>query len=275
MRQKRYSDNTIETYLDALKTFFRFFPARPVHKISNSDVIRFNNEYILANNYSVAYQSQCINAVKLFYSTIQDKELAVQEIARPGKPRKLPEVLSREEVKAILSKTHNKKHKAILGLIYGCGLRISECIAVRIEDIDSKRNMLHIRNAKGAKDRMVTLSPRLLELLREYYREARPKTYLFEGQSKAQYSTRSIGKLFNLAKHKLFNLAKQKAGIRKAATVHTLRHSYATHLLELGTDLRYIQSLLGHKSSRTTEIYTHVSKKALGQITSPFEHLDL
>lgn len=128
-------------------------------------------------------------------------------------------------------------------------------------------DMLHISNAKGAKDRMAALSPKLLELLREYYKEARHKTYLFEGQFKEQYSTGSIGKIFNIAKN--------KAGIKKPATVHTLRHSYATHLLEAGTDLRYIQSLLGHKSSRTTEIYTHVSNKALGQITSPFENLDL
>lgn len=267
MRQKRYSDNTIETYLEGLKIFFRFHFQKPIHKINNDDIIRFNNEYIIKNNYSVSFQSQCINAIKLFYSTIQEKNLVIKDIVRPRKQYKLPNILSVGEVNAIINALKNIKHRCMIGLIYSAGLRRSELLNMEISDIDSKRMLIKIRAAKGAKDRYVPLSEKILGMLREYYKEYKPKIFLFEGQDGDEYSDRSLG----LVLKKGLSLA----AIKKEATLHTLRHSYATHLLEAGTDLRYIQELLGHKSSKTTEIYTHVSTKSIQNIKSPFDALKI
>jgi integrase/recombinase XerD len=178
----------------------------------------------------------------------------------------LPNVLSKEEVKAILESTKNIKHRAMLSLIYSCGLRCGELIHLKPTDIDSKRNLVIIRNGKGRKDRIVPLSPKILDLLREYYKSNKPKIYLFEGQFEGiMYSDRSL--------QLVLKQSLQTANIKKPVTLHWLRHSYATHLLESGTDLRYIQELLGHNSSKTTEIYTHVSTKSLQQIKSPFDDL--
>jgi len=181
----------------------------------------------------------------------------------------LPTVLSQQEIIQILKSVRNIKHKAILSSIYGCGLRISECINLKIEDIDSENNRIWIRNSKGRKDRLTLLPESLLILLRNYFIEYKPTLWLFEGPQEKQYSVSSI--------RNIFRRAKAKAGIRKPATVHTLRHSFATHLLENGTNLRYIQELLGHSSSKTTEIYTHVARSDLTSIISPLDsiHNDL
>jgi integrase/recombinase XerD len=178
----------------------------------------------------------------------------------------LPNVLSKEEIKAILEAPKNLKHKAMLSMIYSCGLRRSELLNLIPNDIDSKRNVVIIRQSKGKKDRITPLSPKILELLRDYYKEYSPKIYLFEGQEKnTQYSARSLEEVLK----KSIKFAK----INKPVTLHWLRHSYATHLLESGADLRFIQELLGHNSSKTTEIYTHVSTKNIQQIKSPFDDL--
>lgn len=265
MKQRRYSDQTIKTYIDALAIFFRFYNQKPLHKITNDDLLMFNNEYILARKYSVSYQGQIINAIKLFYSTMQEKEMNTDKIVRPKKGRKLPNVLSKEEIKNIVYAHGNLKHKAMLSLIYSCGLRRSELLDLQISAIDSKRNLLLIKQAKGKKDRIVPLSTKTIELLREYYAVYRPTHWLFEGQYGERYSEKSL--------ESVLKSAVKKAGIKKAVTLHWLRHSYATHLLEGGTDLRYIQEILGHNSSRTTEIYTHVSTRNLQTIKSPFDDL--
>ena len=175
-------------------------------------------------------------------------------------------MLSKEEVAAILSASPNLKHRTMLSLIYACGLRRSELLALTPSSIDSKRHMLVILNAKGKKDRMVPISDKVIGMLREYYKAYRPKVWLFEGQEPGEpYSETSLQKVLKFS----LNLA----NVNKPATLHWLRHSYATHLLESGTDLRYIQELLGHKSSRTTEIYTHVSEKSLQKVKSPFDDL--
>ena len=169
-------------------------------------------------------------------------------------------------MKAILQAHKNIKHRTMLSLIYACGLRRGELLNLKIGDIDSKRGMLRINQGKGAKDRMVPISPKVVDMLREYYRTEKPKVYLFEGANSGQpYSAKSL--------ENVLNQAVRKSGIHKKPTLHWLRHSYATHLLESGTDLRYIQELLGHKSSKTTEIYTHVSTGNLQQIKSPFDEL--
>ncbi|MFN3918489.1 MAG: tyrosine-type recombinase/integrase [Flavobacteriales bacterium] len=268
LNSRRYSLNTIKTYIEALRTFLKFFHKKPINEISNQDLIRFNNEYILHNGFSISFQNQVVNAIKLFFRKIENTQLEVDLIHRPKREKKLPNVLSKEEVQSILKNTINIKHKAALSLIYSCGLRRSELLNLKINDVDSKRNLLIIRKAKGNKDRIVPLSSKVLELLRKYYKQYKPSIYLFEGQSGAlQYSEQSLRKVL---KNSLV-LSK----INKPVTLHWLRHSYATHLLESGTDLRYIQEILGHNSSKTTEIYTYVSTKNIQQIKSPFDDFEL
>ena len=190
----------------------------------------------------------------------------MEKIHRPKREKKLPNVLSKEEVKAILDAHSNIKHKMMLSMIYSCGLRCGELLALQPVHIDSKRNIVLLKNSKGKKDRIAPLSPKILEMLREYYRLYKPTTYLFEGQTEGTpYSDKSL--------QQVLKQALDKAKITKPVTLHWLRHSYATHLLESGTDLRYIQELLGHNSGKTTEIYTHVSTKSIQQIKSPFDDL--
>ncbi|TRX10559.1 tyrosine-type recombinase/integrase [Flavobacterium gawalongense] len=266
LSSKRYSPSTIKTYSEALKSFLIFYREKQIAEITNEDVVIYNNEYILKNNLSASYQNQIVNALKLFFKTIQDKQIIIGTIHRPKRAKVLPNVLSKEEVKLILNAHSNTKHKMMLSLIYSCGLRCGELLALQPVHIDSKRNIVLLKNSKGKKDRIVPLSSKILEMLRDYYKVYKPKTWLFEGQTIGiQYDARSL--------QLILKQALQKAGITKPATLHWLRHSYATHLLESGTDLRYIQELLGHNSSKTTEIYTHVSTKSIQQIKSPFDDL--
>jgi integrase/recombinase XerD len=266
LRSKRYSENTICTYVDALQTFLRFFADKPLSSITNNDLIVFNNKYILAKKLSASFQNQVVNAVKLFFSTIESKQLNPELIHRPKRAKVLPNVLSKEEVKSLLEALPNLKHRTMLSLIYSCGLRRGELLSLKLTNIDSKRNLLLVKQAKGRKDRVVPLSDKTLDLLRAYFVAYKPKDWLFEGQNKSeQYDERSLASVLKLAL--------ERSKINKPVSLHWLRHSYATHLLENGTDLRYIQEILGHASSRTTEIYTHVSNKSLQKIVSPFDSL--
>lgn len=266
LRSKRYSENTINTYSDALKSFLVFYKEKNVRDITNEDVIIYNNEYILKNNLSSSYQNQIVNAIKLFFSTILNTKIEIDKIHRPKNAKSLPNVLSKEEVKRILESLTNSKHRMMLSLIYSCGLRCGELLALKPNHIDSQRNIVLIKSAKGKKDRIVPLSLKILEMLREYYKSYKPEVFLFEGQIKGKaYDARSL--------QQVLKQAILKAGITKPVTLHWLRHSYATHLLESGTDLRYIQELLGHSSSKTTEIHTHVSTKSIQKIKSPFDDL--
>lgn len=263
---KRYSPSTIKTYSEALKSFLIFYREKPIAEITNEDVIIYNNEYILKNNLSASYQNQIVNSIKLFFQTIRETKMLVDKIHRPKRSKLLPNVLSKEEVKLILNAHGNIKHKTMLSLIYSCGLRRSELLNLKPADIDSKRGIVIIRQSKGKKDRIAPLSPKILDMLRDYYIGFKPKTWLFEGQNEnTKYDERSLS---NVLKQAL-----TKSRINKPVSLHWLRHSYATHLLESGTDLRYIQELLGHSSSKTTEIYTHVSTKSIQQIKSPFDDL--
>ncbi len=266
LRSKRYSENTVKTYVEALRSFFIFCCNKTVAEISNDDVIHYNNEYILKNGLSASFQNQIVNAIKLYFACIRDTKIELDKIHRPKRAKVLPNVLSKQEVKAILNAHNNMKHKIMLSMIYSCGLRCGELLSLQAEHIDSNRGVVIIKNAKGKKDRITPLSSKILSQLREYYKMYKPVTYLFEGQTKgAKYDERSL--------QQVLKQALRKAGISKPATLHWLRHSYATHLLESGTDLRYIQELLGHNSSKTTEIYTHVSIKNIQQIRSPFDDL--
>lgn len=266
LRSKRYSESTVATYSDGLRSFLVFYNTKLIAEITNEDVIVYNNEFILKNGLSASYQNQVTNAIKLYFNLIRETKIDLEKIHRPKRARVLPNVLSKEEVKAILEAHSNVKHKMMLSLIYSCGLRRSEMLNLKPTDIDSKRNIVLLKNAKGKKDRIAPLSGKILMMLREYYSEYKPTVWLFEGQTKGeQYSETSL--------QKILKTAVLKARITKPVTLHWLRHSYATHLLESGTDLRYIQELLGHNSSKTTEIYTHVSTKSIQQIKSPFDDL--
>ena len=266
MHSRRYSENTINTYVNAIKVFLSYHSQKKSEEITNEDLLEFNNCYILANKLSASYQNQVVNAVKLFFRITLLKSINIDLIHRPKNPKLLPNVLSKEEIKAILNAQCNIKHKAMLSLIYSCGLRCGELLRLKLTDVDSKRGILIIRQSKGRKDRITPLSEKIVEMLRSYYIAYKPIIYLFEGQKKEEmYDERSLQ---NVLKQAL-----NKCGINKPVSLHWLRHSYATHLLENGTDLRYIQELLGHSSSRTTEIYTHVSTRELGKIKSPFDLL--
>lgn len=266
MRNKRYSESTIKTYRESVGIFFRHLNNKAPEDINNDDFENFNKDYIIERRYSASFQNQVVNAVKLFFQNRQHRKLDIELIYRPKRAAVLPNVLSKEEVKAILEAHGNIKHRTMLILIYACGLRRSELLSLKVTDVDSKRGILLIKQAKGKKDRITPLSTKLVELLRQYYTAYKPRVWLFEGQSKGQ--PYSAGSLQSVLKQAL-----RKTRIQKPASLHWLRHSYATHLLESGTDLRYIQELLGHNSSRTTEIYTHVSTKSLQKIKSPFDDM--
>lgn len=217
--------------------------------------------------WSATSQNQLISAVKFFYEQLCQQPQMVFELPRAQKPEQLPTVFDESEILAIIKATENLKHKTILCLAYSAGLRVSEIVNLKLNDVDSKRMVMMVRQAKGKKDRMVMLSEIILEMLRRYYLEYKPVYYLFEGQAGYQYSTRSA--------ELIIAQAKKKAGITKKGSIHALRHSFATHLYEGGTDLLSIKQLLGHNSLKTTFIYTHVSKKHLSKITSPLDKLNL
>lgn len=266
LRSKRYSESTVATYFDASKSLLTFFNEKSVSEISNEDIVSYNNDFILKRNLSASYQNQVVSAIKLFFTTVQDRQIEIESIHRPKREKPLPNVLSKAEVKTILEAHSNIKHKMMLSMIYSCGLRCGELLALKPIHIDSKRNIILLKNSKGKKDRLVPLSPKILSMLRDYYKVYKPTEYLFEGYNKGNpYDARSL--------QVVLKRALNKTDINKPVTLHWLRHSYATHLLESGTDLRYIQELLGHASSKTTEIYTHVSTNSIQQIKSPFDDL--
>lgn len=268
LSHKRYSSNTIKAYIEMIKIFAGHIGDKDLDKVTNLDVMNFVNTKLIAQGYSFTYQNQLVSSLKLFYREVVNSEIEIDKIQRPRLEHKLPNVLSKEEVKQILGSPKNIKHKTMLSLLYACGLRRRELLMLKPTDVSSSRKTLTIRNSKGRKDRLVPLSDKTITMLREYYKLYKPKVWLFEGQVEgAQYSEASISKVLKTAL--------QETGIKRPVTLHWLRHSYATHLLEAGTDLRYIQELLGHKSSRTTEIYTHVSNNSLQKIKSPFDDLDI
>ena len=265
---QRYSIKTVKSYIHGIRTFLGYFRNKRTDEIANEDVVNFSYKYVIGNNLSASLQNQIISAIKLYYCTTLKKDICIDEINRPNRPKRLPDIFSQSEVEKLLKSIINTKHRVMLALIYACGLRRSELINLRINAIDSKRRLLIIRGGKGNKDRVVPLPKAMIDMLRAYYMMYKPKYWLFEGHEEGrQYSESSI--------QHVFEQAVRKSGIKKDITLHSLRHSYATHLLENGVDLRFIQELLGHRSSKTTEIYTHVTEKSIEKIKSPFENLNL
>ena len=263
----RYSKSTINSYSSSFEEFINYYHMKKLNDISEPEILEFLRYLVVDRHVSASYQNTSINAIKFYYEKVLGESRKFYYVDRPRKEKTLPVVLNKEEVTKMIKLTDNVKHKAILMLIYSAGLRISEAINLRIEDIDSERKLIHIKGAKGKKDRTSLLSTKTLVFLREYYKLYLPKEYLFTGQYGGKYAATSI--------QKIVKAAAKRAGIIKNVTTHTLRHSFATHLLEQGVNLRYIQTLLGHDSSKTTEIYTHVSSKSFDGISSPLDDLDL
>jgi site-specific recombinase XerD len=264
---KRYSPNTVAVYLSFVESVTEFLKIQPntLSNLSDKDILLTVVNITKQKKYGISSQKQLIGALSLFYKEVLKREVDFSVIYPSRNEQYVPVILSKSEVKQILQATENIKHKAILATIYGLGLRISEAIALKVVDVDSNRMMVHIKNSKGKKDRMVMLPNNLLVLLRRYFKEYKPKEYLFEGQKKSKYSDSSIRKILNKA------LSATK--ITKPITVHSLRHSFATHLLENGTDIRIIQKLLGHKSINTTLTYTRVAETTLQNVKSPLDML--
>ncbi len=263
LQQKRYSRNTIKIYSSYFIQFQEYFSGYDLKGISAGQINNYILELINHLDISASQQNQRVNAIKFYYEKVLGRTKAYYKVERPRKEKKLPIILSKKEVQLLLGQINNLKHRCVLTTIYSAGLRRSELINLKVEDIDSMRKLIRIKGAKGKKDRYTLLSDKLVSLLREYYRAYRPKEWLFEGQKGGKYSATSIAKICNVAV--------KKAGIQKHITPHCLRHSFATHLLEQGTNLRYIQEILGHEDPKTTQIYTRVATNELCNIKNPLD----
>jgi integrase/recombinase XerD len=251
LKLKNYSEPTIKTYRQYFQRFLNYYPNTKLEDITHEQIRKYLLYLVEAKDYSTSAQNQAINAVKFYYEKVLGNEPEYYNIGRPRKERKLPDVLSKKEIGAMIAATENLKHKCLITLIYSCGLRRSEAINLKLEDIDSKRMLIKLNDAKGGKDRYINLPVQLLELLRKYYQEYKSSVYLFEGQKGGTYSAESVWKVIRQAA--------QRAGIKKRVYPHILRHSFATHHIEQGIDIRYIQEWLGHESIKTTQRYTHVA----------------
>ncbi len=260
---KGYSRNTLKNYRNELIQFFSYFEGRNYKTIRKEEIESFVAMLISKHKISNTKQNQLINAIKFYYEKVLDQPREFYNIQRPKKAKELPNVLSMQEVSKLINTPDNIKHKAMLYLIYSAGLRSGELLKLRIRDIQTDQGYIFIKGAKGKKDRRTVLSEKLLILLREYFKQYRPAYWLFEGQDGGQYSARSL--------QAVFRKAAEKSNINPWATLHTLRHSFATHCLQNGMNLRQVQVLLGHSSPKTTEIYTHVLEISNKVLKSPLD----
>ncbi|HAF29510.1 MAG TPA: integrase [Bacteroidales bacterium] len=266
LENKRYSKSTIDNYLSHVNHLLTYFRGENPEDLTNEDINKYVHDYIIRGQRSSSFQNVAVSALKKFFNIVQNVYIDIDDFERPKEGRNLPSVLNQKEVKKLLDSVTNIKHRLILSIIYSSGLRLGESVNIKLSDLDTRRKLIFIRQAKGKKDRYSLLAENIIPLLKLYYTVYKPKVWLFENEKGGQYSAASVQKIF----HK----AKEKAKIKRYGGVHTLRHSFATHLLDKGTDLRYIQELLGHRSSKTTEIYTHVTKRDIGRIISPLDQLD-
>ena len=259
---RKYANNTVKTYVACFEAFINFYRNMELMSINEND-IRSYLQKLIQEKKSNSYINQAVNSIKFYYEIVLGMPNRFYSVERPRSEQTLPKVISKEEVFSIINCINNIKHKCIVSLLYSAGLRRSELLNLKITDIDSNRMLIRVQGAKGNKDRMTLLSKTLLEDLRIYFKEYKPKKWLFEGAKGNAYSGESVVKIIKQSS--------RKAKITRNVTPHTLRHSFATHLLEAGTDLRYIQTLLGHSSSKTTEIYTHVAINSFDMIKNPLD----
>lgn len=268
LRLRGYSPRTRKVYLGHVRRFLR--TASPAGSDGRDDLAEAARRFLLHllhdRKRSHSYVNQAISALRFFFAFVLGREAPEGKLIRPRTERRLPVILSGNEVARLLASVRNRKHRALLMLIYSAGLRVGEVVRLRVRDIDSERMLVHVRQAKGRKDRYVMLSETALRALRDYWREERPADWLFQGARPGRHLTeRSV--------QKVFSTALKRSSIRKRVSVHSLRHAFATHLLESGTDVRFIQELLGHQSTRTTQIYTRVSRRSIGAIQSPLDRV--
>lgn len=261
----KYSDSTVRTYTAEFHLLLRLLKNRSIDELSKDRIEKYLVYLCKDKQYGKSQLNTAISAIKFYYEKVRGKAKELYELPRPKKGNPLPNVLATEEMEALINSTTNLKHKAIIMTGYAAGLRASEIVGLKIRDIDSKRMTIKVVSGKGDKDRYVSLSKVLLGTLREYYKMYRPLIYLFEGRVGGKYCVRSA--------QAILAQAKGRARIGKKGNLHLLRHSFATHLLEGGTDIRYIQELLGHSNIRTTLRYTHVTPKAIQNIQSPLDKL--
>jgi len=263
LETRKYAFNTAKVYIPMFEGFINFFPRATNLMALNEKDIQSYLQHLVKRGKSHTYINQAINAIKFYYEVVLEMPNRFYAVERPPKRETLPKVLSKEKVLAMIEQVVNLKHRCIVSLLYSAGLRRAELLNLELTDIDSDRMMIRVSQSKGNKDRYTLLSHTVLKDLRVYFLSYKPKKYLFEGSNGGKYSSTSVAKIVNDAA--------VRVGIRQKVTPHMLRHSFATHLLESGVDLRYIQTLLGHNSSRTTEIYTHVAMRGLSNIKNPLD----
>jgi site-specific recombinase XerD len=268
MQIRKYSERSIASYTSSLSKLSNYFDLPP-DKISTEQFKDFLHHRIKDDNISTSVINQSISAFKILQKDVLGREWESIKIKRPRREKKLPVVLSVSEVSKMILLTVNIKHKALLALAYSSGLRRNEIRMIKAADIDSERMLIHVKTAKGKKERYTILSKKALELLRMYYKTERPLSYLFETQLK-KGKCYAAGTLNRIVKD-----AAEKAGIKKKISFHTLRHSFATHLLEKGINLRIIQQYLGHGSIKTTSMYLHIANIDHSQISSPLDDMDI
>jgi integrase/recombinase XerD len=264
LKIRNYSDSTIDNYAHMIEMLLGY-SKKEVSNIDINDISDFQYHYWINNKYSNATQRMFVGAVKLFFPIIENKHIDIDAIPLPKKEKRLPNVLSQEEIVALLRATKNMKHKLIITLLYSSGLRISELINLKITDIHLDRLQIMVVKGKGFKDRMVNLSAVAASMIRTYLLEYKPNQYLFNGNHSLRYTETSI--------RKVLERAAKKAGMQRKVWPHLLRHSYATHMLENGVNLRYVQELLGHSSINTTQIYMHIARNNLSQLSNPLDVL--
>lgn len=263
---RRYSQNTVNSYVSSFESFINHYKDMEIHSLDEQD-IRAYLQLLNKKGLSRSSLNIAVNAIKFYYEVVMEMPNRFYSIERPKKEEKLPQVISQQQIFEMINAAPNIKHRCILSLIYSAGLRRNELLNLELSDIDSSRMLIIVRSGKGKKDRYTLLSPKVLEDLRTYFIEFKPKKYLFEGKTGQKYSATSVRMI---VKSNSFKVLKNRY-----ITPHVLRHSFATHLLENDTNLRYIQNLLGHSSSRTTEIYTHVATNSIRKIKSPMDFLNL
>jgi site-specific recombinase XerD len=266
LRVRNFSVRTQKTYLDHVARFARHFGRSP-DQLGPEEVRAYLRHLVEERKVSWSLFNQAISALRFLYRVTLGRPTMVESLSRPRKQRRLPTVLSPEEVARLLDAIDNLKHRALVMVLYGAGLRVSEAVALQVQDVDSARMLLHVRGGKGDKDRLVMLSAALLAALRRYWAAYRPQHWLFPGEVPTRPLTARS------AQH-VVHQAARRAGLGKRVSPHTLRHSFATHLLEAGTDLRLIQTLLGHSHLRTTQIYTHIAPHRIEALQSPLDRLE-
>jgi len=263
LKGKRLSQSTVRTYGYFVLRFMDYYKPKEIEFIQKKDIDHFFEIVLAGENFSISSHRQCVSALKYFISFCDLPELDAEDLNRPKKSKKLPVVLSKEEIIDLIQVTKNLKHRAIIGLLYSCGLRIGELLNLKINALDFDRNLLRVNQGKGRKDRSVVMSEVLKPLIFNYLNTYKPQVFVIEGRNGGPYSATSI--------RQFLKKSCGYAGIKKQVTPHVLRHSYATHLMENGVDLRHIQMLLGHAKPETTMIYTHVAHRDLMQISSPLD----